>query len=656
MKRSFQLFLAGSLLLCSLPAAAQCTGFSQSPSSTATPAAGASSPGYSVYPGTYSRWFSIVVGPQYTISSTNSGDYFTVRSGTSNGTLVAFGQTPLSWTANTGGIHFISINSSSSCSTSGGPRTITLARTGGNGCSTGSQNPFSTITPTCTGDPQVLASSASTGFSSVSLTGGVPYSFTSSLGTDQLTITNSSGATKYVWGTSPLTFTPASSGTYRFYTHSSAACGTSGFRTRSISCPDGGGSGACLSGTQYPSSTFTPSCTGSNEYITGAANYGEFSMVSLTSGTAYTFTCSNGGHVTIGNSSGTVEAASGASPFTWTATSSANFRYYIHANSSCGTGGTAGFRYIKCGTAVPVPSCASGASPVPASSACLEGTSTTLSWGAVANATGYDVYFDAAGTATTLVSSNQSSISYVASTPAATSYSWRVLPRNSSGVATGCTTWSFTRTAPPTWYADVDGDGYGDLNNSVEACTQPTGFVANSTDDCPTVFGRVGDSCNDGNPSTQNDVIDEDCVCRGTACTGDQVVVSIRTDDNGDQITWELLDADLNALASGGPYTGQNNVLISDTLCLNSAPASACYGFRLMDSFGDGLNGTGYWQLRTTDGKLLLGDDFASGSVSPAVPSANPNYGSSHSFCLPTGPANIAPTECGIFNNALGNK
>ncbi|MBX2984122.1 MAG: T9SS type A sorting domain-containing protein, partial [Flavobacteriales bacterium] len=49
-------------------------------------------------------------------------------------------------------------------------------------------------------------------------------------------------------------------------------------------------------------------------------------------------------------------------------------------------------------------------------------------------------------------------------------------------------------------------------------------------------------------------------------------------------------------------------------------------------------------------------DDFASGSVSPAVPSANPNYGSSHSFCLPTGPANIAPTECGIFNNALGNK
>src|SRR5690606_34616459 len=55
------------------------------------------------------------------------------------------------------------------------------------------------------------------------------------------------------------------------------------------------------------------------------------------------------------------------------------------------------------------------------------------------------------------------------------------------------------------------------------------------------------------------------------------------------------------------------------------------------------------------DGKVLLGDDFANGSRSPTAIPANASY-TQHSFCLPTGPANIAPTECGIFNNALGNK
>ncbi|MBZ0204775.1 MAG: T9SS type A sorting domain-containing protein [Flavobacteriales bacterium] len=654
MKRTLQFCLGTALVLSSAVASAQCTGFSQSPSSTTTPGAGSTSPGYSVYPGSYSRWFSIVVGPQYTISSTNGSDYFTVRSGTSGGTLVAFGQTPLKWFAATSGVHYITISSNASCSTSGGSRTITLARTGGSGCNTGSQSPFSTFTPNCTGTSQAIATGVGTGYSTVALTNGVPYTFTSSSGTDQLTIASSTGTIQR-WGTSPLVFTPATTANYRFYTHSSATCGTTGTRTRSISCAGSGGGGDCLSGTQYPASTFTPACTGSNEYITGAANYGEFSMVGLTSGTAYTFTCTNGGYVTIGNSGGTAALASGASPLTWTATASGNFRYYIHVNSSCGSGGSAGFRYISCGIAVPVPSCATGPSPAHVNSQCHSGTTTALSWSAVSGATGYDVQFDAGGTASTVVSSNQAGTSYVASTPVSGTYSWRIIPRNSSGTASGCTTWSFTHTTPPTWYADVDGDGYGDPNDYVNACTQPIGHVADNTDDCPTLFGRKGDSCNDGNPSTQNDVIDEDCVCRGTACTGDRVVVAIHTDGNGDQITWDLLDGDLNIIATGGPETGENNILVTDTVCLNSTPASACYGFKLMDSFGDGILG-GNWQLRTTDGKVLLGDDFAGGADSPSTTPQYGGYGSHHGFCLPPGPATIAPTECGIMNNNLLNK
>ena len=105
----------------------------------------------------------------------------------------------------------------------------------------------------------------------------------------------------------------------------------------------------CLSGTLWPSSTFTPSCTGSNETIRTDCYAGEYSLVSVTNGTSYTFSSSNSSDfITIANSAGTSVLAYGTSPVTWTATSSTNVRFYTHTNSSCGTENTNRSRLIRC--------------------------------------------------------------------------------------------------------------------------------------------------------------------------------------------------------------------------------------------------------------------------------------------------------------------
>lgn len=111
--------------------------------------------------------------------------------------------------------------------------------------------------------------------------------------------------------------------------------------------------------------------------------------------------------------------------------------------------------------------------------------SQTLSWSAVSGATGYDVYFGTANPATTLVSSNQSATTYnTGALLSGTTYYWRVVPRNSVGPATGCSTWSFTTCAPsgnPTVYGSGAWIGYVYNSASAGAFTSYQGFVTEAT-------------------------------------------------------------------------------------------------------------------------------------------------------------------------------
>ncbi|WP_394974040.1 DUF6443 domain-containing protein [uncultured Croceitalea sp.] len=62
----------------------------------------------------------------------------------------------------------------------------------------------------------------------------------------------------------------------------------------------------------------------------------------------------------------------------------------------------------------------------------------------------------------------------------------------------------FTNISPQTFYRDVDGDGFGDANDTASYSIAPPGFTSNNTDQCPEDYG-TGNGCEYTTPTLSNE-------------------------------------------------------------------------------------------------------------------------------------------------------
>jgi hypothetical protein len=165
---------------------------------------------------------------------------------------------------------------------------------------------------------------------------------------------------------------------------------------------------------------------------------------------------------------------------------------------------------------------------------------------------------------------------------------------------------------------DTDGDG-----------------VIDCEDDCPTVDGEIGSPCDDGNPNTIFDEINNDCECAGSSCVND-LNLAFQL-DGVSVVTYELRDQGTNAIVQTDvvslPVAGE----LTDGTCL----PNGCFYLRVLDDNGDGIANGGYiLRLGGGSNKRIIDNrnNFTSGAVSAIA--------SNQGFCLPLGTDRLIYTSC----------
>lgn len=93
------------------------------------------------------------------------------------------------------------------------------------GCLDTPNGSWGSLTPACSGAPELVTSAGWTGeYSNITVSAGTEYIFSSSITTDFITIANPDGTIAYAAGTGSVTWTAVNSETVRFILHNNADC------------------------------------------------------------------------------------------------------------------------------------------------------------------------------------------------------------------------------------------------------------------------------------------------------------------------------------------------------------------------------------------------------------------------------------------------
>jgi hypothetical protein len=194
------------------------------------------------FAGEFSTINGAVNGQTLNFTSSVATDFITIHSGTSNGPVVAFGTTPLSFANTFTGTLFAHWATNAACGTQNTCRTTTVQCTScpppAGGCTFTSA--FGTATINTAGAIVTISTCSFAGeYSTINgAVNGQTLRFTSSVPTDFITIhTGTPSGPIVAFGTTPLTFANTFTGTLFAHWATNAACGTqSTCRTTTVQC------------------------------------------------------------------------------------------------------------------------------------------------------------------------------------------------------------------------------------------------------------------------------------------------------------------------------------------------------------------------------------------------------------------------------------